>query len=189
MNETDTQVLRKLLDRQEILDCLTRYCRGVDRLDKSILLSAYHPDARDDHGLFVGHATEFWELVHASHGAAQIRTFHTIANHSCELAGDIAHAETYCLYFGRNIDESVDVVGARYIDRLERRNGEWRIADRVCVVDWNGALKSGDEVSPGMRITAEALMKNAPNERSRDDVSYMRPLRVLRESRCPKIQA
>ena len=66
MNETDTQMLRKLLDRQEILDCLTRYCRGVDRLDKSILLSAYHPDARDDHGLFVGHATEFWELVQAS---------------------------------------------------------------------------------------------------------------------------
>ena len=29
------------------------------------------------------------------------------------------------------------VIGLRYVDRLERRDGEWRIADRVCAFDWS----------------------------------------------------
>jgi hypothetical protein len=31
-----------------------RCCRGVDRMDRELLLSAYHSDAVDDHGMFVG---------------------------------------------------------------------------------------------------------------------------------------
>src|SRR5882724_2908499 len=53
MNDQDQMALRQLLDRQAILDCLHRYTRGVDRLDRQLLLSAYHADAIDDHGLFV----------------------------------------------------------------------------------------------------------------------------------------
>ena len=53
------QRLQHLLDRQEIYDCLVRYCRGVDRLDSELILSAYHPDAIDDHGMFVGSPQEF----------------------------------------------------------------------------------------------------------------------------------
>jgi hypothetical protein len=34
-----------------------RYSRGIDRLDRDMLLSAYHPDAIDDHGMFVGRRT------------------------------------------------------------------------------------------------------------------------------------
>jgi len=29
------------------------------------------------------------------------------------------------------------VIGLRYCDRLERRDGEWRIANRVCAMDWS----------------------------------------------------
>jgi hypothetical protein len=42
-----------LIDRQEILACELRYCSGVDRFDREMLLSAYHPGAMDDHGAFV----------------------------------------------------------------------------------------------------------------------------------------
>jgi hypothetical protein len=56
--------LRYLIDRQAILDCLTRYCRGVDRFDRDLLLSAYHPDATDNHGVFIGSPVQFaaWGL-------------------------------------------------------------------------------------------------------------------------------
>ena len=34
------------------------------------------------------------------------------------------------------------VVGGRYLDRLERRGGEWRIAWRTYVMDWNRNVPS-----------------------------------------------
>jgi hypothetical protein len=55
----DVRRLRKLSDRQEILDCIHRYCRAIDRFDRELLISVYHPDAIDDHGLFVGGPKEF----------------------------------------------------------------------------------------------------------------------------------
>src|SRR3546814_7008345 len=64
---------------------------------------------------------------------------HIITNHSCELDGNIAHAETYWLFAaldrnGRNLT----IGGGRYVDRMEKRDGEWRIAARKCVPDWGG---------------------------------------------------
>ena len=43
----NVQRLRELCDRQEILDCIHRYCRAVDRADRDLLVSVYHPDAID----------------------------------------------------------------------------------------------------------------------------------------------
>jgi hypothetical protein len=53
----------ELKDRQDILDCLMRYSRGVDRLDRELLRSAYHPDAVDDHGMFAGGRDAFVDWV------------------------------------------------------------------------------------------------------------------------------
>ena len=53
------QRLRALVDRQAIHDVILRYCRGVDRMDRELLLAAYHSDAIDDHGLFVGGPAAF----------------------------------------------------------------------------------------------------------------------------------
>jgi hypothetical protein len=185
MDSIDPKKLQKLIDRQEILDCLTRYSRGVDRFDKELLLSAYHPDARDDHGVFVGTAAEFADWVFDAHGNGQKRTMHILGNHTCEIDGHTAHAETYCTYFGLNQDETIDVVFNRYIDRLEKRDGEWRIADRICVVDWFGGLKDSNEVDSVIKPSMAALTSNAETGRHKGDVSYNRPLQVVRESRIP----
>jgi SnoaL-like domain len=48
-----------LQDRQAIQDVLMTYSRGIDRLDRELLLSVYHDDAIDDHGVFVGSPEEF----------------------------------------------------------------------------------------------------------------------------------
>ena len=37
--------LQALLDKQDILDALSRFSRGMDRLDRALYLSAYHADA------------------------------------------------------------------------------------------------------------------------------------------------
>jgi SnoaL-like domain len=57
--KTTDAAIRELLDRQAILDCIHRYTRGMDRHDKEMALSAYHPDAIDDHGLYCGVAKDF----------------------------------------------------------------------------------------------------------------------------------
>lgn len=61
------RAVRVLQDRQAILDCLTAYSRGVDRLDRELLLSCYHEDAVDDHGMFAGDRDEFVEWVVGMH--------------------------------------------------------------------------------------------------------------------------
>ena len=182
MDDPDKAALRLLLDRQAIQDCIHRYTRGVDRLDRELLLSAYHADAIDDHGAFVGKPADFadWALPH--HREHQKTTYHLVLNHSCELDGDSAHSETYCVYIGVNKSGTVDVIGNRYIDRLERRDGRWAIARRVCAVEWVSSLPGESQVDPQMREAVAALMLNAKSARDRSDISYQRPLEITRET-------
>ena len=129
--------LTYLLDRQAILDVIVRYCRGVDRLDRDMVMSAYHADALDDHSMFVGTPDEFWTWVQKMHGENHDSTQHMIGNHFCEIAGDVAHCETYLSYSGMNkTGAPFSAIGGRYIDRMEKRNGNWAIAARQYIVDW-----------------------------------------------------
>ena len=175
-DDTDLrQQVRVLQDRQGIYDCLIRYCRGVDRLDRELIVSAYHPDAIDDHGLFVGGPEEFTDYFLAFHGEHQSSTQHIITNHYCELDGDTAHCETYWLFAAMNRQgPAVSLGGGRYIDRMERRDGRWAIAARKCLYDWHG--KPGDyDLTPGQ---LEMMLGAGPTARGRSDPSYERPLAI-----------
>lgn len=173
--------LQMLVDRMAIMDCLTRYCRGVDRFDRDLILSCYHPDAEDDHGEFVGSPEEFVEWVFALHEAGQISTQHCITNHSCEIDGDTAHTETYYQFNARNRDESVWIAGGRYIDRFERRDGTWKIANRYCLVEWSGTINEG----PIPYADISDVHASGVPGRNRDDPSYIRPLVNNRQPRFP----
>ena len=116
--------LRELIDRQAIHDVILRYCRGVDRLDRALILSAYHPDAIDDHGIFVGGPEAFADHFSAFHATRQTATQHIVTNHTCELDGDTAHCETYWLFAAMNREgPPLSLGGGRYVDRMERRAG------------------------------------------------------------------
>jgi ketosteroid isomerase-like protein len=172
MSEVEAMV-RILWDRQAIRDCMNIYCRAVDRLDRDLLLSVYHEDAIDDHGVFVGGPGAFADWVMELHARAQDSTQHVITNHTCELDGDVAHAETYWMFASMNKHGApLTLSGGRYIDRLERRNGRWAIALRKCVADWRGA--PGEGWLPPEAI--EALNSGARPSRDRSDPSYERPL-------------
>lgn len=125
----------ELSDIQSIRDVAHRYCRGVDRLDADEMRSAYWPDAVDDHGVFVGNAMEFVDRVIASHDRWRA-TMHCILNHHIELDGDGigARGEIYNVtYLFHAEGNAMDTWWGRYLDRYEQRNGEWRVAHRVCV--------------------------------------------------------
>jgi len=171
--------LEQLLDRQDILDCLTRFSRGTDRFDRELSLSAFHPDAVIAAGDFVGGPAELYDWSTAMHEEGQTATHHNLLNHTCDFDGDTAHTETYFLFVARNRDETNWIAGGRYIDRLERRDGAWRIALRTNVIEWSGLV-------PTMAIPyAEVpdIHVNGAPSRSREDPSYQRPLVNNREVR------
>jgi hypothetical protein len=173
--------LEGLADRQEISDCLTRFSRGIDRFDREVFLSAFHPDATVAAGDFVGGPTELYDWARSMHEQGQIATQHLLLNHTCEIDDDVAHTETYYLFAARNRDESNWLAGGRYLDRLERRAREWRIALRTNVIEWSGSL-------PTMPIPFAEVADVAANglsARDRTDPSYTRPLTNHRRSRNP----
>jgi hypothetical protein len=130
----------RLWAEHEIRQVLLRYARGVDRLDLDLVRSCYHPDATDSHGSFAGTVDEFvaWvERVLRRYDA----TMHFLGNPLVELvADDVAAVETYGLAFHRAAGGPPErnlVTGFRFVDRFERRDGEWRIARRVAVTEWS----------------------------------------------------
>jgi SnoaL-like domain len=127
--------LQRLLDEAEIRQVHLRYCRGIDRVDFDLVRSCYHPDAIDRHGAYEGNVEGFIKW------AAELlpmfeSTMHFTGNQYVQVNGDVGCAEHYARAFHRTRPDGDQpaadyVVNVRYIDRMERRNGEWRIADRM----------------------------------------------------------
>lgn len=169
--------LEQLMHRQDILDCLVRFSRAMDRFDQALFLSAFHTDAVIAAGEFVGGPADLYAWASNLHQQGQRATHHNLLNHSCDIAGDVAHAETYYLFVGRNHDDSNWIAGGRYIDRLEQRDGDWKIALRTNVIEWSGMV-------PSMAIPfadVPGIHGNGAPSRSKDDPSYQRPLVNHRE--------
>jgi SnoaL-like domain len=168
--------IRHLTDRAEIHDCMQRYARGIDRQDRALLRSAYHDGAVDDHVGFVGEVDDFIDWAFAYHGN-QTRYQHYLLNHTADIDGDEAHAETYYLFVATDREPAnhMTISGGRYIDRLERRAGRWAIVDRVCLVEFMDESQS---------LLTEAAIAMVPGARtgSHDttDPSYDRPLTARR---------
>ncbi len=175
--------LQLMADRQDIWDCLQRISRGIDRFDSDCFLSGYHEDAVVDAGALVGSPAQAYESGAALHEAGQTSTLHNLFNHYCDVQGDTAHAETYFEYAGRNRDGSNWLAGGRYVDRLERREGQWKVAFRMTIMEWSGSIP-GNEVP--LFAGVEDVHANGAPSRSRSDPSYTRPLVNKRALRAPQ---
>jgi len=178
----------ELWDREQILQCLHRYSRGVDRLDRELILSAFHDDFLDEHGKFVGTGEEFADWAIELHSRLQLSHQHCLLNHTCDIDGNTAHAETYFMFVAMNRSgRPLTIGGGRYIDRLEKRGEDWRIAARVTLRDWSDLDKIPDPAdlssmtsTAGLLSAAERAFMNAGRgpARNRTDPSYDRPLTV-----------
>lgn len=131
------QPLQDLLDREAIRDCLYRYCRGIDRCDEAALRSAYWEDATDCHGAWNGSAAGF--IDHAlPRLRAGGRRVHQVSNVLIELHGDVAAVESSFIALQATAAQPTlaTFLCGRYVDRFERRGGEWRVLARTVVYDW-----------------------------------------------------
>jgi hypothetical protein len=167
------------------------------------LLSAYHEDAIDDHGTFVGNREEFADYAMGLHTQIHLSHQHCLFNHTCDLDSEVAHTETYFMFVGINREgEMLMTAGGRYLDRFEKRSGRWAIAQRVCVRDWAPFQERPDFEDPATLIATSAKLPPAMVEfirtsprvaRDPGDVSYDRPLTVdpdrVRRSRKLRNQA
>jgi hypothetical protein len=166
-------------DRQAILDCLTRFARGMDRFDRELVLSAFHAEAICDYGPYVGGPEGLCDWNDAIRPTVAA-THHHLTNHSSEIAGDTAHAETYLIYSAHRQDGSVWQANGRYLDRLERRHDEWRLVTRYCVIESAVTLGTCELPFDGI---ADLYANGAPAQ-DRSDPSYRRPLTNRRAPRA-----
>jgi hypothetical protein len=156
-----------LAARSAIREVLARYARGVDRCDWQLVRSCYHPDATDDHGVYRGDVdgfiTYFAEQVHEFES-----TTHHVLQSVMELAGDVAGVETSSIahHLGADAEGRFDLVTAvRYVDRFERRSGDWRIAQRVVVMEWVRTDRPGDPWPARERFAVPARDERDPSYR------------------------
>lgn len=170
--------------RQEILNASKRYTRGADRHDIELARSAFWPDATISNGTPMPRDTYLeWERTVLSDYAAHQ---HHVTGQTVEFDGDTAHVESYLLYFLVPRDTSADRFGeatpghalesektylgsGRYIERWERRNGEWRILVREYVEDL-ALLGETVDLCGGQGCLGTW---------DRSDLSYARPLEHL----------
>ena len=166
----DVQYLK---DRQAILDVIMRQARGHDRHDAELMNSCFWEDGVDEHGQFVTPGPGYGDWANKTHTAGFFLHMHNITNHTCEIDGDTAHCETYVIgsLLPTSAPGRAKFVSGRYLDKLERRDGEWRILVRRTSIE---VEVEGDSKWPENKIS-ETFPKGAWDT---GDLSYARPLQL-----------
>ncbi|WP_179475776.1 nuclear transport factor 2 family protein [Mycolicibacterium vinylchloridicum] len=172
--DTLREDVRYLLDRTAILDCIARHARGCDRHDIDLITSAYHADGVDEHGHQINPGPEYGAWANVTHAETSLVHTHNITTHTCEIDGDTAHAESYVLVILIGTDSrTAQFITGRYIDRLERQDGDWRIAVRRSTVE--GMFIADARVLQSEFFTEKGYLVGT---RDRTDLSYERPLSI-----------
>lgn len=174
-----------LKDRQDIVDTLQRYIRGIDRHDKELVRSAFWPDARINLGT-PSNREEYVDREEAAL-AAYAHHQHHITGQTIDIQGNTAHVESYVWFIAVPRDTRKDTPGpaatpgrplvsadtqlgsGRYIERWEKRDGEWKILVREYAHDVNTFGKTDDYCGRRPCLTRW----------DKGDLSYARPLEPL----------
>ncbi len=189
MGDLEYRRLGLLEDRRQIEDVIQRYCRAMDRADLSLFRSVFWEDGGFGPDAPSTVARDFAAPLIVAMQAKYAATHHMVANMLIDIDGDCAFGETYATVYHRSFPNAegnravlgdawveqggIDpgaahdlTVGLRYIDRFERRAGEWRIALRTLIFDWS-------RVQPTNRLHFGAFTTDTPlGRRGPDDLSY-----------------
>lgn len=138
--QTRDEKLQELLDKQDIMELIYAYCNAMDRHDQEKARQLYHEDALDDHGQFSqGPAQDFIDNLPQIQAPMEILQ-HNVTTVNLKLDGDYAEGEVYIIAFHKvRKDEggSFDLlIGGRYFDKYEKRDGVWKFSHRSVVGDW-----------------------------------------------------
>jgi hypothetical protein len=134
MMPTEEEALHRLLDESACRAVLERYGPSADWQDRAGLESVFWPDAEVDYGFFKGTGAALIDvLLHIA--TLSLRRFHMMAGARVSIDGASAEAESYLVTQAVSKGEdgalTSSIFYGRFLDRLELRQGEWRIARRV----------------------------------------------------------
>jgi hypothetical protein len=164
------EILDQIRSRQQIEEQLHRWARGADRIDIEEMQSVFHPKANINYGYSNGPVEEFLPWVVKFHSEELVWTSHWIVNLLIKFEENKAHSEAgvdCCLRY-KGKDGLADlIVAGRYLDRWERRDGEWRIIDRTSVLDRyrTSRVEQSAEADPWVKKVNMGV-------RTKDDLSY-----------------
>lgn len=158
--------IKRLLDEAAIRDCMARYARGIDRMDRALILGAYWEDGYDRHAHFGGTPLEFTDWV-MDLLAGDNASSHLLGQSLVRIEGNRAAVETY--YFARHVRdedgvEKVLLANGRYADLFEERGGEWRILEREVIVDWGQIVPMGERQSDDLLLDMRAKGQRSPRD-------------------------
>lgn len=160
-----------MLDKFTLHELVLTYCRAVDRRDYALLATLYHDDAIDDHGgMFCGSAKDYiaWLPSMQSHFEAMR---HDITNALFAVDGNDANGELYTIAYHRTPPGSKAreiIIGGRYLDRYQKRDGVWRFLHRSLVFDWKETRRLPAETDADV---SDGVAHGRPDG---DDPSYQR---------------
>ena len=160
--------LQELLDHHDIGQLLASYCHGCDRMDEVAMAATYAEDSWDDHGPRKMPGKRFAIETIAEALETTTVVSHQLGQSLIRLDGDAAAAETYfiatLMYPPKDGVDTLNQLGGRYVDRLVREGGAWRIKSRICVREW----------SVSQPVAGDWLGRAGffPTQRGQADVSY-----------------
>ncbi len=133
--------IAQLLAKQDITELLYKYPRALDRLDRSLLLSIGHPEAKVEFGKTVfPNWTAYTDWMMKAH-TEMLGNNHRITNILIEVRGDTAVSEStgtalLLVKQDKGDDYEERYMHSRYLDKWSRRGGKWGLDYRQTVMDY-----------------------------------------------------
>ena len=157
--------LQELLDKKACEEVLMRYGRTQDWLDTPGQNSCFWPDADIDFGFFKGNGAD-WVKTVMPHEQAATRRWHMCTSVLVQVDGNKATGECYGIAVATRVVGDGQVIetmfGGRYLDELEKRNGEWRISKRTYILDWAHQFPNALEAATGKDFALNILEISEP---------------------------
>ena len=136
--------LQEMLDHFEIRKTLAQYCHGCDRGDELRMAGVYSEGSWDDHGPLKAPGPEFARVMMRTILSDTTTLYHLLGQSLVRVDGDQAGAETYFFAISQMTREDgvplCNQLGGRFVDKLVRENGIWKIKHRTAVRDWTISL-------------------------------------------------
>ena len=143
-------------DKLAIRDVLSRYCRGLDRMDRAMARSVFSEDAPAHYyGMYEGTGHGFIDWAWQVHETME-RHSHQISNVLIDLNGNQARSEAYvtvCLWQATEKAMNEIVCRGRYLDHWEKRDDQWLIVERRHILDTQSTngIPNADAPNPESR--------------------------------------
>ena len=154
---TSAVEIARLVDERALRRLVESWAQAADRLDADLFASIVTTDVVLENGAFRMEGRDQMRGIPAMLTARFLGTIHYVMNHVVTIKGEHASGETYSLAYHRyDAPDGTPMTldwAIRYQDRYRRENGEWRIAYRRLIVDWE--KRTPVERPPGVQPGAK----------------------------------